>query len=172
MWWSKATLAPVLAICAVLAAGPVGCGFQPLYAQGGAQADGVDLSAVRIAGIENRLGQQLRNALVEQFSPQGEPAQPRYLLLVTLQQTESSLGYRKDSFATLGSMQVRALYQLMDGDKVVASDYSSTTASFNYLGPRYASIAMERDAEERVVAQLAQDIRHRVALFLSGRTRR
>lgn len=175
MWWSNSS--KMLTVVAVVAAtGLSGCGFRPLYARGGAQ-DGrstvaAEMGGVRIAGIDNRLGQDLRNALLTRITPTGEPANPRYTLSVLLTQSEGGLGYRKDTFATMAEMRLSARIILSDEEEGVSvSGHEEALVSFDYLGPRYASIAMERDAASRAVTELADRIANRVGLALSGQTR-
>jgi LPS-assembly lipoprotein len=152
-----------------MALGLAGCGFAPLYAtkSSGTNTVNDDLRTVRIVPIKDRIGQQLRNALLARITPNGEPADYRYVLAVTLGETSSDLGYRRDSFATLGNLVVSAQVSLTLGDILVMTTNTSTTVSFDYLGPRYASVAMERDAEERAITQLADDIRSRVAVAIA-----
>ncbi|RAU23536.1 hypothetical protein CU669_00050 [Paramagnetospirillum kuznetsovii] len=165
MWWSRAVL-----LLALLALGPVGCGFSPIYAKGG-RADGssvsADLALIRVSPIKDRLGQQLRNALVRRFNPQGEPAEYTYDLQVEVSQTSTDLGYRRDALATLGRMAVRASYSLTGNGVVVATNSVEAIVYFDYLGPRYASVAVERDAEERAIIQLSDEIRTIVASSLA-----
>ncbi|MBI2235689.1 MAG: hypothetical protein HYU60_01815 [Magnetospirillum sp.] len=175
MWWSNSS--KMLTVVAVVAAtGLSGCGFRPLYARGGAQ-DGqstvaAEMGGVRIAGIDNRLGQDLRNALLARITPTGEPANPRYTLAVALTQNEGGLGYRKDTFATMAEMRLTARIVLSDEDEGASvSGSEEALVSFDYLGPRYASIAMERDAANRAVTELADRIANRVGLALSGQMR-
>ena len=160
MWWSRALL-----LVGLLALGPSGCGFTPMYAKGGADKPGInaDLAGVRVLPIKDRMGQKLRNSLVQRLTPQGEPGDYRYTLTVQLTEAASDMGYRRDTFATMGKLTMSAVI-LLSGDGVgIMSSTANTEVSFDYLGPRYASVAMERDAEDRGVTQIAEDIRSQVA---------
>ncbi|BAE48832.1 LPS assembly lipoprotein LptE [Paramagnetospirillum magneticum] len=164
MWWSRALL-----LFAVLVLGPVGCGFRPMYGTPSGAASGVDadLATVRIEPIKDRTGQQLRNALLQRLSPRGEAADYAYSLQIKLTETVNNLGFRKDTFATVANMSITAQVQLSkNGGGLILGDNVTTTVYFDYLGPRYASVATERDAEERTLSQLADDIRNRVALAI------
>jgi LPS-assembly lipoprotein len=170
MWWSRP--ARRLALCAVLmAAGPSGCGFRPLYGStstspGVASAAAEQLSGIYVDAIADRLGQQLRNALHQRLTPAGEPAAPQYRLAVLTSQSLEGLGHRKDAKATLGRMTLTASFTLVDsGGHHRMSGASRSLVSFNYLGPRYASIAAERDAEERAISDVAEDIRRQLAVY-------
>lgn len=164
MWWSRALL-----VAALLALGPAGCGFQPLYGRSpDRKGIGDELASVRVLNIEDRLGQQLRNALVERVSPRGEPPDPRYLLAVKLSQATSGLGVQRDATASLARMDVSATFTLSDGERAIFSGTATSVVSFNLLGPRYGSVAVERDAEARAVNDLAEEIRNQVAVFLTN----
>ncbi|MGE5503326.1 MAG: LPS assembly lipoprotein LptE [Actinomycetota bacterium] len=163
-------------LAAVLALGPAGCGFRPLYGQAGtnAQSSGLraDLSAVRIKPIADREGQMLRNGLLTRLTPQGEPADARYELAVVLMSSESGQGYRKDALATLGQLRVDAIYTLTELNSENPRSFGSrqsTTAYFDYIGPRYATVAMERDAWQRAIDDLADHIANNVSMVLSGK---
>lgn len=167
MWWSRA-----FAVLAILALGPVGCGFSPLYGKGGGgESDpsvAREMAAVRILPIKNRLGQQVRNALVQRITPQGEPGDYRYTLAIEVNEDAADLGYRRDSFATLGSLTLSASFSLTGGGAALGGGVSRTTIYFDYLGPRYASLAAERDAEERAIVQLADDLRSQIAARIAS----
>jgi LPS-assembly lipoprotein len=156
---------PRLLLVAVLAGlGPAGCGFHAVHATNGdSGAVGLDLARVRVDPIADRLGQQVRNALIERLSPRGEPADPAYTLKITLTESATDLGYRKDNLATLGNLTVTATVRLYHDSRSLLTDTASTVVSFDYLGPRYASVVMERDARDRAAIQIADDIRGRVA---------
>ena len=164
MWWSRAFVLLIL-----VGLGPVGCGFKPMYATSGPAGSGVDsdLGRIRIGQVTNRIGQQLRNQLVQQFSPRGEAADYEYTLDIELGESFSSLGYRKDTYATVGNMRLTAMVMMRrtDGTTIMSRSVDSTVY-FDYVGPRYASIAMERDAEDRALSQLADEIRNHAAVAI------
>lgn len=169
MWWSKAIL-----MAAVLALGPVGCGFQPMYARNGQQAAApvaAELAGIRVAGIEDRSGQMLRNALVSRMTPLGEPGRPTYTLEVDLSQYQENLAERSDGKATLGRTFVTANFRLIDygSEKPVFASTSRSVVSYRLLGPTYGSTAVERDAEKRALGDMAEDIRAQISAFLAKR---
>jgi LPS-assembly lipoprotein len=163
MWWSRTLL-----LFAVLALGPVGCGFRPMYGTPSGAASGVDvdLAAIRIEPIKDRIGQQLRNGLLQRLSPRGETADYAYVLSVRLTESVNNLGFRKDTYATVANLTMSAQVQLSGDKATILSDTVTTTVYFDHLGPRYASVATERDAEERALNQLADDIRNRIAVAI------
>lgn len=169
MWWSRA----LLVVC-LLALGPAGCGFRPLYGKpdpATVSPAAAELALIRVEGIEDRTGQQLRNALVQRLSPGGEPASARYSLEVKVTQTMEGLAATRDGNATLGRMRLDASYQLRDaeGRRAVAGGSARALATFRMLGPRYGTMAVERDAEERALSEVAEDIRSQLAVYFANR---
>lgn len=166
MWWSR-----LLVLLVVVALGPVGCGFRPMYGKASTdQAGGVsELAAIRIMAIEDRIGQQMRNALVQRITAGGEPAAAKYTLTVSLSKTVEGLGHQKDAKATIGRYTLSAGYSLADSDgRVIHQGNGRSVVSYNYLGPRYASIAGERDAEERAISEVADDVRRQLATYFAA----
>lgn len=158
---------------AVLALGPAGCGFQPVYSRpSGAQSSAAaeQLATVRVLGIDDRIGQQLRNALVTQLNPRGEPARNRYSLTVKLQQSSSGMASSKDGNATVERMTIQATYTLTDTSResALTTGQARAMGSFRYLGPRYASTASERDTEASLVQELATEIRTALIAYFTN----
>ena len=156
----------------VLALGPVGCGFQPIYARsGGAAASPMadHLASVRVSAIEDRIGQQLRNNLVATLSPRGEPASPAYMLTVRLTETNQGLATSKDGNTTVGKYGISAQYSLQDArtGKTLHSGTANAFSGYRFLGPRYASTASQRDSASDVLVELAAEIRGALAAYFS-----
>lgn len=156
----------------LLALGPVGCGFEPMYARTSAQTAPVvaELAGVRVMGIEDRNGQMLRNALVSRLTPRGEPGRPSHSLEIRLSQSQEDLAERSDGKASLGRLFIIATFRLVEyqSERVVFAGTSRSVVSYRLLGPTYSSTAVERDAEKRALGDLAEDIRAQVATFFAN----
>lgn len=167
MWWSRA-----LVVLVLVALGPVGCGFRPLYGRTDSSdsAAAADLAAIRVLGIDNRAGQQLRNNLVQRLTPLGEPAAPRYVLDVKMTETLEGQAESSDGKSTVGRMTLRTNYILsnLETGQVLKSGTTRSLASMRYLGPRYASVAAERDTEQRVITDMAEEIRSILAAYFAS----
>lgn len=155
----------------VLALGPVGCGFQPIYARSGGAASSPmadQLASVRVAAIDDRAGQQLRNNLVLALSPRGEPAAARYTLSVKLTESPQGLATSKDGSATVGRVTVEASYSLSDmNGNTVCSGRARAFSGYRYLGPRYASTVSEREAQTSALTEVSNEIRAALAAYFS-----
>ena len=63
----------------IVLVGLTGCGFRPLNhprLAGGAVTTGLQSTTVEF--IDDRIGQQLRNELLDRLNPYGEPDNPQY----------------------------------------------------------------------------------------------
>lgn len=164
MWWFRIL---VLAVAASLVGA---CGFQPLYGGGGQSEVAAELSSIRVNSIPDRLGQQVRNQLLDRLNPQGESADVRYVLKVTLTDNIQELAVRKSEIATRANFELKATYSLVDTttNKQVFSDNVFSISSYNILSADFATLASERDAQERAAERVAENITIRLALFLKG----
>jgi LPS-assembly lipoprotein len=163
----------------VLAAGLAACGFEPMYAertgtpppgqpaQGGVQSD---LLNTRVATISNRVGQMLRNKLVDRLNPQGEPGQPIYYLVVRLNEQKEAVLTRSDELSTATNLRLAADYEVRDPQgNVLTTGYSRAITRYNTLQSQYATIAAEDSARDRATRELADDIRTELAIFYAHR---
>ncbi|MCW5747393.1 MAG: hypothetical protein KIT36_14490 [Alphaproteobacteria bacterium] len=164
---------------AVLALALAGCGFEPMYGErtgtppAGSPADsGVqsDMLGTRVATIADRVGQVLRNHLVDRLNPQGEPAQPVYYLVVRLHEEKESVLTRSDEFSTATNLRLIADYDVRDPQgNILNTGYSRVVTRYNTLRSQYATIAAEDNARERAARELAEDIRVKLAVFYAHR---
>jgi len=137
-----------------------GCGFQPVHAPDtadGAQAVG---ARVQVQPIPERLGQLVRNELIQRFSNGGAPDAPAYLLRVALRENVRETSFREDETATRRNIRLRADYELRDAatGEVVLRGRTRATNSANILDQPYATEVSERDARARGAADLADSI--------------
>jgi len=164
----------LLATLATLSA----CGLRPLYGGGegtppaGAPGGGVrgDLAAIKIATIAERSGQVLRNALLDHLTPEGEPSQPLYHLVVTRSESEQTPLRRLDEVATLQVLRVSATWSLRDSaGTTLNGGVSRTVARFDLTRSQPATEAARDTARERAARDLAEDIRMKLALYFRQR---
>lgn len=170
MWWRKPP-APMLAFALSFAAALGGCGFHPLYKDDGGREASAELSAVHISTIPDRNGQMLHNFLLDRINPQGRPADPRYVLDIKVVETKSNLGIIKDSSSTLAQVANVATYTLRDlkTKETLQNGRSRSVTSYNIVQSDFATLASEKDARERSLRDVAEDITTKVAIYLSSR---
>lgn len=145
-----------------------GCGFQPMNSQYSNRPTVPEMATVKVLLINDRIGQELRNALLDRLNPKGEPERPLYTLKVDLGTSSGELGIRKDDTATRANMKATANLVLSDTKGLaILSDSVSSTVSYNIMEARYATTAAERNAEHRAAIDLADMIYARVAAHFS-----
>jgi LPS-assembly lipoprotein len=177
MWSRREILQSLLLIGAsAAAAAPLsGCGFRPLYGNAstvstssGGRVD-QQMAGVRIEAISNREGQQLHNALRDRFNPLGQPADSTYSLNVNLTVRTYGALSKRDLSATRRNVELNAFYSLRDnGDKVVMSDRSVITTGYDEFDDPLNDISAYEDTIRRGTLQLAEQIRTRVAVFMTA----
>ncbi|MDX1711433.1 MAG: LPS assembly lipoprotein LptE [Rhodovibrionaceae bacterium] len=126
-------------------------------------------ASTRVAPMTDRIGQQMHNLMRDRLNPQGQPAEPLYVLRIQLREQRQSLGIRRDETASRANLIIGAQVHLIrrDGRKTLLKDVMSTTASYNILDNQFATVIAERDARERALVVLADDITRRLGLFFS-----
>ena len=167
MSWSRVIVAAALA--GQLAA----CGFQPLYGRQDAVTVPDEFAAIFIARIEERVGQELRNHLVNTLQPRGRVGDPLYRLEITVSEGRTSLGVRKSAFATRAALRVNAsvrLYSTKTRTRVLGFN-SVVRASFNIFKSEFATLMAEKDARSKAIRDITEDIRLRVGAYLKEPTR-
>lgn len=165
-----------LALLAGAATGALlsGCGFRPLYARsdesGYSTVD--ELRAIRITPLRDRTGQQLHNLLRDRLNPLGQPVDPAYQLDVQVTETVRELALRSDETATRADLDIVASYSLSQADEseVLFEGRSHAVNSFNILRSQFATQTSEKDARERSLRELSDDIRAQLGIFFA-RTR-
>ena len=161
MSWFR-TFAPLFVVLLIGA-----CGFRSLYGTDATRDATGDLATIEINPIADRLGQQLRNKLLDLLNPRGHPANPRYFLTVHLDQSTQRLAIEKDAFATRANFRLGANFSLQDPEsrEIVLSGKSLMVSSYNILDSEFATLMAEKDAKARAAREIAHDIRTRLAAF-------
>ena len=167
-----ATVSRRVCLGMLLAAGPMltGCDIRPLYgapASGATESVAASLADIRVLPIADQSGQTLRSFLVQALSPNGRPADPAYVLTVSLIESEQSLGIARDDTATRANLLVNAtsILREADTDRTVWRDSRQVIASYGILDEQFATIVSERSARERALRQVAQEVRTALALL-------
>jgi len=147
------------------------CGFEPVYGFSKQRDDAAEqlLSQVRISLINDRVGQQMRNELIDRMNPKGASKNPLYNLSVSVSEYQSDLGIQRDDTATFAKQVVTAAFELKNikTGEILLSAVSRSNNSYNILrSSPYASLKAEDDARRRAALEIADDITNKVALFL------
>jgi LPS-assembly lipoprotein len=176
----------LLLVAAPALAGCGGGGFQPLYGEtaSGERMKHV-LAKVDIAPIPSRVGQRVRNDLLfYMHSSHGHADTPDYRLDIALRESVQSILVTISGAAQGQVYQVDSTFKLvrLKDNKVVltANAYARAPFEVNKVADPnspagtsdgrsiFANIRARTDAENRAASTLANDIKTRVAAFLSG----
>jgi LPS-assembly lipoprotein len=172
--WSRRGILQFVVLAGALAS-LAGCGFHPLYGRANTNAAGVSsnnqMASIRIDPIPNRLGQQLHNALRDRFNPLGQPASAAYTLEVELTQRVYGALAKRDLSASRRNVELNAFYNLRDtSGNVLLTDHSVITTGYDEFDDPLNDISSLEDAQRRGTLQIADQIRTRVAVFLTAGT--
>ncbi len=147
-----------------------GCGFRPMLARPDSDAaSGTvvhELEAIRVTGLNGRLGQHLEVALNENLNPTSNPVSSRYDLGIRLTNTNSALAIQLDSTITRYNLTLTARFELKDlaGNDVLYRSTIRRVASYNVRDEPFATLTAQKDAERRAAEEIADDIRTLLAL--------
>jgi LPS-assembly lipoprotein len=147
------------------------CGFKPLYGNHAAAVSQTALAQVRLAPLRDRVGQLLHIQLSKGMHAQGKPRNPVWELAIKLTTRTADLGIRKDETATRANLILDARFELkhIGTGQVSFKGRSVITISYNILESRFSTISSRNDATRRATRELGDNIKTRVALFLSQR---
>jgi LPS-assembly lipoprotein len=172
--WSRRGILQTLVLAGAFAA-LAGCGFQPMYGRASVNNTGTSvdnqMAGIRISSIANRQGQQLHNALRDRFNPLGQPSGGGYSLDVSLTVRSYGALSKRDLSATRRNVEMNAFYSLRDlSGNVVMTDRSVITTGYDEFDDPLNDISSYEDAIRRGTLQIADQIRTRVAVFLTAGT--
>lgn len=172
-----------LLLCLLLSA----CGFEPLYVErtsneGWYYQDRFDtnitdeMSRIEIMPIRDRLGQMLRNELIDKLTPKGQPSRPSYRLSVNnIKKDVVQQALRNDITASRERVCYRIYYTLKDvktGEQLVKGD-SLVYLSYDIMANPYSTTFAQKKIEKDAARILANDISLRMgAYFHSTITKR
>ena len=94
-----------------------GCGFKPVYGEhsaGKSPSAAQQFAAIDIPVMPNRLGQQMRNLLIDSLHPHGADTDYRYRLEVGITEAVINLGLQQNSTSTRGQVRLTVRYALID----------------------------------------------------------
>jgi len=149
-----------------------GCGFKPVYGEhsaGKSPAAAQQFAAVEIPPMENRLGQQMRNLLIDSLHPGGADTDYRFKLQVGITEAVVNLGLQQNSTSTRGQVRLTVKYALTDNSngKVVLKETLRTSTGYNILTNQFSSVLSQDDAEAQGLQQIADDMTLHLAMYFT-----
>lgn len=171
----SAKLRVAVLVSAVALSGALGgCGFQPMY---GPTASGAQLTdvmkTVNIATIPGRVGQRVRNELIYGVTSGGEAAKSEYRLDIALKESLRNTLVAKTGDPQGQVYELNAEFKLvrLSDRQVIFTGFSASSAPFDRAGTDgsvFADVRAKIDAENRAAGSLADNIKTRLAAYLSG----
>lgn len=165
--------AALVALSMMVSACADGSGFRPLYGNVGAMtsAEG-KLASVETATIPGRTGQRIRNELIFQTTSGDKPPPAVYRLEVVIKESLLSTLVERDGNAASQVYSLDATFRLVNiGDnKVLLQGSSFGRAGFERFTSVLANVRAQEDAQNRAAKTVANDIKGRIAAFLSRPT--
>lgn len=163
-----AGLAPVAA--AGVATGLAGCGFRPLYATPEvADSTALELAAIRIGtigeGEERRVGQILKNELIDRLTAGVGQRPVRYDLVIELNQHTNALQIQTTDTVTRYNLVLVANCWLYDSatHAVLYQTNAQSTGSYDVVTSEYGTLV----AEQETARDAARDLSNSIALLLA-----
>ncbi|KAB2920133.1 MAG: hypothetical protein F9K29_02905 [Hyphomicrobiaceae bacterium] len=171
---SRRSLVRGLSLLLVTAPALTACGndgLRPLY---GPTASGARLderfAQVEFAPIPGRVGQRIRNEMVFQSTGGGNPAPPTHRFEVAIRESLTSTLVRTDGNSLSQIYAVEASFRLFNlrDKKVVFQGTSHARAGFERFESIYSNVRAREDAENRAARTIADDLKTRLATYLSS----
>jgi LPS-assembly lipoprotein len=156
-----------VAAATILAVSVAGCGFEPLYGRKSTGDVEAQLSSVKVETIPGRVGQQVHNYLLDRINRSGRPAEPLYLLSVTLHVNRFILGIEQDETQTRAKLVILANVQLQDivTEEVLLDRAARSSNSYNIVGSAVGTRSAELDAIDRGAREVSDEIRLILSLY-------
>lgn len=155
------------------------CGFEPLYVERKSDENWYykgefdtsitkEMSQIRIEPISDRIGQLIRNNLMDSFTPKGVSATPKYRLTVgPIDKQVVQQALRNDITATRERVRYKVKYYLYDtqtGKQLVRGD-SLAYVSYDILGNPYSTTFAQKKIEKNAADIISNDISLRIGAY-------
>jgi len=146
------------------------CGYRPLYGKASLNpATEANLAAIEIAPLYERIGQMLHTELGRKLYPRGQARAATHTLRVKISEGTSHLAVAKNTTATRANYRLVANYSLVrksDGREVISKSLFSTV-SYNILSSDYANSIAAKNAQERAVNDVSEQLARRMAVYFN-----
>ena len=172
----RSTIRVALA-CATMPMLVAGCGdsgFNPLYATSplvGGTNVAAKLASLEIAPIPSRVGQRVRNEMIYQSTGGGtEALNPVYRLEIVITESITPTLVQIDGNSSGSIYNLNAKFRLIRiADKTVAlQGESNGRIMFQRFESVFSNVRARHDAEDRAASTVADDLKSRLAAYLSN----
>jgi len=156
-----------------------GCGFRPMYGQfSDGKGDLRDVMAnIRVSSITedgrpSRIGQVIRNNLLDRLTPFGETESAEYILNVTFLIEEQGYGIREDESVTLQNLKLVTAFQLEEvaTSKVVLESAARGLVTYDLAQSDYSNMIARNASLKRLSEEVSNQMATRIGAFFSKTT--
>jgi LPS-assembly lipoprotein len=154
-------------LCLGLAAPLGGCGFRPHMGGGSAGAAAGQTGRVQISLIADRVGQKLRNELMQRINPRGTRIGSPWRLDVQIADSARDSGIQNNNTVTRKEVRLIASFSLVEvaTGKVVLRDIARSNAAYNVSATEFGTVVSGRAAHDTAVTDIADEIQTRLAIY-------
>jgi len=134
-----------------------------------------EMSQIKVQSVSDRIGQLIKNELIDTFNPLGTPKNAKYFLqLSPVSKVTTEQALRDDITATREKVQYTVSYQLWSKESgQLVSGSSTTYLSYDLLDNPYSTTMDKKKIEKDGAKIIANDISLRIgAYFHSIKTKR
>ena len=147
-----------------------GCGFKPMYGDNATAASPAvmdRMGTIDIRPIPDRLGQVVRNELIDAITPQGPSGAAVYELALKVGEEREDVAIRQNASATRANYRMSARFELREiaTDKVVLTGTTWAETAFDIVQQDYPTVIAQQDSQRKLAAELAEEIKTRIAVF-------
>ena len=159
-----------------------GCGFEPLYVQKTSTKDKWyfdgkfdnyvtdQMAQIKVIAQGERLGQLMRNDLLDLLTPEGIPDKPKYYLyVVPVQVSEYDQALRRDITATRKRIDYRAEYYMTENSQRIMEGDTVSYVSYDILDNPYSTVMARKKVEKDAARMMANDIALRLGAFFNAK---
>ena len=146
------------------------CGFKPLH---GKQFRNVNdntinaLSHVTVPTIPDRVGQLVRNKLLDRLHIKGAAYRPLYRLSVSLKESSEGIAFQQDDSATRFNLYLTAQFELSNTltTEILLKGNTRAIAAYNVVRSDYANLINRRDALKRAAESVANSTVTQISIY-------
>ena len=141
-------------------------GYTPVYSK----KNNEDLIAISVKNIKNRPGQILRNSLMNKINPENKRVISKYRLTIEISESQNNLAYRQDMSATRTDLEIDAKYILTNikNGNILIDSSTKSISSFDVVESVYATIVAEKDAREKSLQDISDQIYTTLIIFFKN----
>ncbi len=155
------------------------CGFEPLYVERHSDEKWYykgqfdtsitqEMAKIKVEPIAERIGQLVRQDLLDSLTPKGAPDRPQYRLKITdVEKSVTEQAMRDDITATRERVEYKLKYALFDaasGEKLVEGD-SLALLGYDIMANPYSTTFSQKKAQKDAAKIIANDIALRIGAY-------